>query len=105
MWVCVCLCVSLARKYYWFAEAKHGHDQEGDENIDIGNGPANIQLVSPCQLGANQARWNVPPGTATAGARNDAHRTTMTTQVTAGADPAVQTRRSTRTQPARKRKG
>lgn len=88
------------------AEAKDDNAQEGDENVDEGNRPANIQLDSPCRSGSGQARWNVPPGTATAGAMSAAKKTSvLPKQVPAGADPALRTKRSTRTQPVRKRKG
>ena len=104
--VCVeYLCLILI-KCHWCAEAKADDEQEGDENINDGNRPANIQLDSTCRSGSGQTRWNVPPSTATAGAMSAAKRTSvLAKQVPAGSDPAPQTRRSTRTQPARKRKG
>lgn len=91
---------------HWCAEAKADDEQEGDENINDGNRPANIQLDSPCQSRSGQARWNVPPSAATAGVMSAAKKTcVLAKQVQAGSDSAPQTRRSTRTQPARKRKG
>ena len=97
---------------HWCAEAKADDDhmadddQEGDENINEANRPANVQLESPCQSGSGQARWNVPPGTATAGAVSEPDKASvMPKQGISGSDSAAQPRRSTRTQPARKRKG
>lgn len=102
--MCVSVCCFMKR--HWCAEAKADDDQEGDENADEGNRPANVQLESPCQAGPGQGRWNVPRGTATAGAVCEAGKTSvMPKQGIPGPDPAAQPRRSTRTQPARKRKG
>lgn len=81
-------------------------NQEGDESVDEGNRPADVQLTSPHKAGSSQAQWNVPSSAAAAAAHQSVGKAAVTSkQVTASDEQLPQTRRSTRTQLARKRKG
>ena len=79
---------------------------EADENVDDTNKSADVQLDSPSKVGSSKARWNVQPGVAgvIAHAQN-ASQAAVATEHAESSKSVTQTRRSTRSQPVRKRKG
>ena len=79
-----------------------------DENVDQSNRAADVQLASPNRVGSPSVRWNVQPATADAAALNaDSKKSAVLSKQVdrSQAQAAVHTRESTRSQPARKRKG
>lgn len=79
---------------------------EADENVDDTNRSADVQLDSPNKVGSTKARWNVQPGVAGVIAHpQDASQAVVSTGHAEISKTVLETRRSTRSQPARKRKG
>ena len=86
----------------------HTRSADGDENVDQLNRPADVQLVSPNEIGSPHARWNVQPETADSAAQNaGSSKAAVPSEfaIISVASAAPPARRSTRAQPARKRKG
>ncbi len=81
---------------------------EINENVDAANRPADVKLDSPSQVERSPARWNVQPETASKdSSKQDMSKLAAPAKENGSAQnkAAPPTRRSTRSQPARKRKG
>ena len=89
-----------------FAGSVAMQQYEANENVDDTNRSADVQLDSPSKVGSSRARWNVQPGVAGVIAHpQDASQAAVSTEHAESSKVAAETRRSTRSQPVRKRKG
>ena len=93
------LCMTVIWPY---AGAGSSIQHEADENVDHANRPADVHLDSPSRVGSSQAKWNTQPEAATAlAAADDESKSTKVVD----SSQSKQTKKSTRSQPVRKRKG
>lgn len=89
-----------------FAGSVAMQQNEANENVDDTNRAADVQLDSPSKVSTRKARWNVQPGVAGVIAHGqDASQAAVSTEHAEVSKTVLETRRSTRSQPVRKRKG